>query len=170
MCNSETPVGNTDKKIQNLIKGNALKYLRFKDQFDQIPEKEVVQFRHDVEDAYYRIHHAITIEFVAYDPYDNLEEMTREIDTYRLMKISTLNSESLLLPDLLNLKFCAVHDYLHYLLQQPFDFRGEFNVYKAQKYMHTTKMGRQILYSEVVLQAAYCTYFGKFADKQKVVL
>jgi len=103
------------------------------------------------------------------DPYENLAEMTGEIRTNAVMLVGKLHNESQLLPGDLNLKFRAVHDYFHYLLQQEFDFKGELNVYKATKFLHKSDIGKRILYSEIVLQAAYCTYFGTFG-KQKVII
>jgi hypothetical protein len=86
------------------------------------------------------------------------------------MKISADFNDSRLLPGKLNLQFRAVHDYLHYVLQAPFTAEGEIQVYGLQKKLHCSAIGQQILFSEVVLQACYCEYFGKFAEFQKVVL
>lgn len=158
-------------KTSELIRREALKYERYKDQLDQIEWVEVETFRREVELAFERINHEFPdIQFVSGDPYKNLSELTTDIMDNGVMLISTDNNNSKLLWGNLNLKFRAVHDYLHYLLQQPFDFKGELNVYKAQKFMHSTDIGRRILYSEIVLQAAYATHFGYFPSKQKVII
>jgi hypothetical protein len=171
MCTNQ-PTGKISREIKNLMKGNAIKYMRYKDQFDTLAKEDIEQYRRDVENAYERINafQGATILFVEGQPYKNLEELTVDIFEWETMKISKDNNDSVLLPGDLNLKFRAVHDHLHYLLQQEFDFAGEYKVYQAQKNMHKSKIGKQILYSEVVLQAAYCEYFGRFADKQKIVL
>lgn len=161
--------------MKEMARTNAVKYQRYKDQFDQIDLKEIVQYRREVEDAFTRIQRydypgKPFILFVDYEPYENLEQLTADVLGNNIMKISSLNNSSLLLPGLFNLKFRAVHDYLHYFLQQPFGFAGEYKVYQAQKHMHKSRIGRQILFSEVVLQAAYCEYFGTFAPTQKIVL
>lgn len=168
MCTKNTTNKKVSNEIAGKIKGNAIKYMRFKDQLATIDPKEIEQYRSEIKEAYSRLW--VQIEFVEHDPYKNLEEMTRGIHQTNTLFISNLNNDSALLPGTLNLFFRAVHDHLHYLLQQPFDFEGEYKVYQAQKLMHKSKIAKQILYSEIVLQAAYCTYFGKFADKQKIVL
>ncbi len=156
-------------KTEQLIQREALKYERFKCQLTLIPLAEIEQFRSEVEQAYERLPKDLDISFVAREPYENLREMTLDIQFAGLMCVSNLHNTSELLPGDLNLKFRAVHDYFHYLLQQEFDFKGELNVYKATKFLHKSDIGKRILYSEIVLQAAYCTYFGTFG-KQKVII
>jgi hypothetical protein len=173
MCTQDKTSNNSES-----VKKNALIYLRYKDRFEDIDIKELTLFQQETEQAYKRLNLPIRgryteeqfIQMVNYNPYKNLEEMTKDVEDNNRILISTLNNDSQLLPGYLNLQFRAVHDYLHYLLQQPFDYTGEYKVYQAQKHVYKTKLRRQILYSEIVLQAAYCTYFGKFADKQKVIL
>lgn len=164
-------------KTQELIKQCALKYEIYKDQLETIDAGEIAQFRQEIEDAYERIFEltetfvrGLRVLFVTGQPYDNLEQMTNGIRSSGVLRISSDNNESRLLPENLNLKFRAVHDYLHYLFQQPFDFKGELNVYKAQKFFHKSEIGKRILYSEIVLQAAYATYFGGFPSQQKVII
>lgn len=169
-------------KDSDLIKRNALIYERYKCQLDMIDWKEIEQFRLEVEQAFDRINYFINpginggiygralVQYVDLDPYISLEQMTEDIKSNERILISTLNNDSVLLPGELNLKFRAVHDYFHYLLQQPFDFKGELNVYKATKYLHKSDIGKRLLYSEIVLQASYCTYFNGFSDKQKVII
>lgn len=158
-------------KIEKLIQKEALKYERYKDQLDSIPVEEVEQFRNEVTDAYQRLVFSLPAGFFwfeDFDPYENLEQMT--FDAIRgHMKISMLNNNSKLLPGTWNLQFRAIHDYFHYILQQPFDFKGEYNVYKATKFLHASRIGKRILYSEIVIQAAFCTYFGSFGP-QKVII
>jgi hypothetical protein len=162
------PKNNTMKNIEKLIVKCAYKYYRYKDQLPDISQSEIDLFRAEVEQAFNRI--PITVEFVPVDPYTNLAEMTADIEQSKRMQITSLHNESMLLPGVSNLHFRAVHDYLHYFLQQQFDFNGEYTVYKAQKALHSSKIGRKILKSEIVLQAAYCTHFGTFAAQQKIVL
>jgi len=161
-----------------LIQREANKYLRYKCVLDTIDPYEVGQFRMEIDQAYNRIPKDIPcfdgsidnfVVFVDYDPYKDLSEMTEDIQDNEVLKVSSLHNDSRLLPGDLNLKFRAVHDYFHYLLQQPFDFKGELNVYKATKFLHKSDIGKRILYSEIVLQAAYCEYFGSFG-KQKVII
>lgn len=153
-------------KIQHL----ANVYARFKCNFSELPQSEIDRFRNEVETAFNRISKLINISFVGTDPYKDLAELTNDIDANKQMLISFENNNNKLLPDQLNLKFRAVHDFLHYVLQAEFDFNGEYQVYKAQKYMHKTETGKKILFSEVVLQASYCTIFNKFPEVQKIVI
>lgn len=161
--------------IEQRVQRDALKYERYKDQLPLVSVAELGLFRLEVKQAYERIfliqsNLGIGVRFVSGNPYETLADMTKDITESAEMLVSTDFNDSLLLPGELNLQFRAIHDYLHYLYQQAFDFTGEFNVYKVQKMLHSTLYGRKILYSEIVLQAAYCTYFGKFADKQKVII
>jgi len=156
---------------KQLIQREANKYLRYKCVLDTIDPYEIGQFRMEVDQAFNRMFLPETIIplFVDYDPYPSLKELTHGVETTRILYVSSLHNDSRLLPGDLNLKFRAVHDYFHYLLQQPFDFKGELNVYKATKFLHKSDIGKRILYSEIVLQAAYCEYFGTFG-KQKVII
>lgn len=155
---------------KDLIQREANKYLRYKDMLPEIQLCEIVKFRKEVEEAYKRVEKSVIVAFVDYDPYKDLEEMTKDINDNGLMEVSALFNNSNLLEGELNLKFRATHDYFHYLLQQPFDFKGELNVYKATKFLHSSDIGKRMLYSEIVLQAAYCTYFGGFPKTQKVII
>lgn len=188
MCTSEPRKQKFSKEVEDQMRKNAIRYERYKDQLDNIPVAELNEFRYEVEFAFDRIqrkhmhtgacipganngiHERMFISFVDYDPYENLIQLTNDIHENDRLLISSLHNDSKLMPGDLNLKFRAVHDFLHYILQQPFDYLGEYKVFQAQKHIHKSKLRRQILYSEVVLQAAYCEYFGKFVDNQKIVL
>jgi hypothetical protein len=171
MCTKDESNSKLPNDVAAKMRTNAIKYERYKDRFDDIPIEELNEFRLEVELAFSRITSGgPVVAFVDYDPYKSLAELTVDIINRFEMKISSLNNDSKLLPGDLNLKFRAVHDFLHYFLQQPFNYLGEYKVYQAQKHIHKSQLRRQILYSEVVLQAAYCEYFGHFSDKQKIVL
>lgn len=177
MCTQEPNNQKLPADVAEKMRQNAIRYQRYKDQFDNIPIQELNEFRYEIERAYDRIpliknsvHLPKGILFVDYDPYETLVQLTNDITFEGRMLISSLHNDSKLLPGDLNLKFRAVHDFLHYFLQQPFGYYGEYKVYQAQKHIHKSLLRRRILYSEVVLQAAYCEYFGKFSDTQKIVL
>src|SRR5690606_4200336 len=40
------------KEIQNMIRGNAIKYERYKDKLDEIDIREIQEFRNEVEQAF----------------------------------------------------------------------------------------------------------------------
>jgi hypothetical protein len=155
---------------EQYIRKNAQIYERYKDNFDEIPDIDIREFRYEVNQAYFNINKAIDVQFVDGQPYASVEELTMDIRANKRMRISHDHNESRLLPGMHNLYFRAVHDYLHYILQAPFNAEGEIKVYKLQKKCHVSEISKQILFSEVVLQACYCEYFGKFAEFQKVVL
>jgi len=169
--------------IHDRIERDALKYERYKDQLNQVNPVEIDLFRSEVNAAFNRIFtgngvhtetgylpNSLTFETAKGNPYTSLNALSADIMNNSRLVVSSDNNNSQLLPNDLNLYFRATHDYLHYLYQKPFDFAGEYDVYKAQKLFHSNKIGRKILYSEIVLQAAYCTYFGKFSDAQKVII
>jgi len=155
---------------KDYIRHKALLYLKYKDNFEELTTKQINKFRKEVEEAFGKLPSNLWVEYESGQPYNNLEELTEDIKERQVMHISTDHNESVLLPDKLNLQFRAVHDYLHYTLQQPFTAVGEINVFKMQRKFHSTGISQQILFSEVVLQACYAEYFGKFPAKQKVVL
>jgi hypothetical protein len=155
-------------KNENYIRKNALIYSRYKDKFSSLTSLELEQFQNEVEQAFTKV--PVKVEFVAGQPYANHKELTQDIEGNKVMLISTDFNDSKLLPNNLNLKFRAVHDWLHYVLQTPFTTEGEIKVYKIQKKHHKVGLMQDILFSEVVLQACFCEYFGSFAPAQKLVL
>lgn len=151
---------------EDYIRKNAIIYQRYKDQFDQIEWVELNQFRLEITQAFETI--PCVVFYVDRQPYKDHHELTADIKAGRML-ISKDHNNSKLLPGELNLKFRAVHDYLHYVLQAPFTAVGEIKVYGTQKKLHCSPIGQKILFSEVVLQACYAEYFGTFG-KQKVIL
>lgn len=151
-----------------LIREDALRYQSGVDLFKQISKKEIQLFRKETEGAYNYVVND-KIEFVDYDPYTSCEDMIKKVNESGVLLISNLYNNSELLPGDLNLKFRAVHDTLHYRTKAPFTYEGETTIYEYQKYCYSTNLSRRILFSEVVLQAAYKEYFGNFGD-QKIVL
>lgn len=158
-------------KTSDYIRKNALIYERYKDNFDELGIDEIETFRAQIERAYKLIPHGdINVNRVTGQPYVNVLELTNDVKYNRCLQISEDNNNSRLLPGDLNLRFRAVHDYIHYLIQAPFTAEGEIAVYNLQKKLHSEGISQKILFSEVVLQACYVEYFGRFAPVQKVVL
>jgi len=150
------------------IRKNAIIYERYKDNFDNIRTEEILLFRQEIRAAYGKI--PVMVGWQSGQPYQNVSELTKDIKDTNRMYISTDHNESRLLPEQLNMEFRAVHDYLHYTLQAPFTAAGEIKVFHLQKKLHSSEIGRKILFSEVVLQACYQEHFGHFAPTQKVIL
>lgn len=157
-------------KTVDYIRKNAIIYERYKDQFDTLTEEQINVFREEVQEAFRKIPKSIQIEFCSCQPYETADQMFVDIRNNKQLRISSQNNDSKLLPGNLNLEFRAVHDYLHYVLQAPFGAIGEIAVFKLQLKHHESHVSKQILFSEVVLQACYFEHFGKFSDKQKVIL
>jgi len=153
---------------EQYIRKNALIYQRYKDNFDQLTYQDIEDFRSDICKAWLKI--PVNVQWVDRQPYQTHQELSEDIRTHKIMKISRDFNDSKLLPGDLNLMFRAIHDYLHYTLQAPFTATGEIKVFHLQKKFHPTEVGRKILFSEVVLQACYAEYFKEFSPTQKVIL
>jgi hypothetical protein len=68
-----------------------------------------------------------------------------------------------------NLRFRAVHDYHHFISEFDFSLMGEIKAFKHISSMVESVVAKQILFSEIVLQAAYTHQYGEF-PAQKIVL
>jgi hypothetical protein len=158
--------------IPDYIRKNALIYERYKGIDLSAHEETVKRFRFEVAKAFQTLNNILPngVEYCADQPYQNVDQLTSDIRKRGVMLISYENNDSELLPGELNLQFRAIHDYLHYVLQAPFTAAGEIEVYNLQSRLHYSPETKAFLFSEVVLQACYCEYFGKFADVQKVVV
>jgi hypothetical protein len=92
-----------------------------------------------------------------------------------ILPISDLNSNNTLLGHVGNFRFRAVHDYHHSLLGANFSFNSEYNTFKY--FVSLLELSAvefdiivKILFSEIVLQAAYFEHYRAFPLSQKVVL
>lgn len=103
------------------------------------------------------------------EPLDDFEEVKKHFKMTDVIKISKLNNNSDLLPGNLNLWFRAWHDFIHLECDFSFTFEGEYHVFLKQSIGLSDK-AKQILFSEIVLQASYALFYGTFAEIQKVVL
>ena len=146
-------------------------YERYKCQLNDINGEAIAAYIQDINTAYDKIlATGIKVEHVNIEM-NSFEAFREAVTNQNTMYISTLFAgDSPFLNTMQNMRFRAVHDYIHYMYNLPFTFDGEVKAYKIQKYFHTSEISRKILYSEVVLQAAYCEAFGKFADVQKVII
>lgn len=150
-----------------IIQDNAIIYQRYKDRFPELTREQLIQYRFEVAVAFNKI--PVRVQYIAGQPYQNVDQLTSDISRNNLMLISREFNDSKLLPGKLNLEFRAVHDYLHYTLQAPFTVAGEIEVYKLQAKFHND-FSKKLLYSEVILQACFAEYFGRFIETQKIVL
>lgn len=120
-----------------------------------------------VETEYSKIPFAI--KYVNYDPYNNFTEMLEGLLKDNYLKISMLNNESPIFDCETNLKFRAIHDYHHLICHAEFNFYGEYATFEYISALTDNDIIKQILFSEIVLQAAYALVYGEFGE-QKLVL
>jgi hypothetical protein len=111
----------------------------------------------------------IQLQYVKGQPYSDFEDAKHEVQNTNILRISTDHNDSIILDSSTNLKFRVVHDWHHLILNAPFTMAGEFRT--AQYFMSLTPTleVKQILFSEIALQAAYALEYGKFAPIQKLV-
>lgn len=96
-------------------------------------------------------------------------DMINTYNEHGVLKISALHNNSDIYTPLQNLKFRAIHDYVHLTKNYPCDYDGELKTYLYQS-QGLSDAAKKVLYSEIVLQASYYLYFGVFAEKQKIVI
>jgi hypothetical protein len=122
-----------------------------------------------IERMYKQMLSDIRVEFVAGQPYETAEEMSRKVKKSGVMYISTdFNAHPIFTP-LQNLQFRAVHDYIvHIAKDKSFTLKGEIGSYNAHAKL-VPPDALPALYTEVVGQAS--TYFttGEF-PKQKIAV
>ncbi len=107
------------------------------------------------------------VEWVDGVPYPNNEAMRVDLDATGVLKVSVANNDALLDPAV-NLAFRAVHDFDHYRFGLGFGFEGERRAARAIMSRCGDDLGRQLLFSEIVGQAAVATQTGRFAPQRFV--
>lgn len=112
---------------------------------------------------------------------ENIIFLDEEVDCDRFIKklneeqkliVSKLHNDSIIFDKNMNLMSRAVHDMMHWTQHFDCDFHGELELFKYQclKHGNMSDQAKQVMFSEIVLQAAYFTEFGAFAPRQKVIL
>lgn len=155
---------------EGLIRSLAVTYERYKDQFRNLTLEVIAELHDKVTEEFYAIKEQVTdIRFVPAELDDFELQVKPSYKSLGIINISSLNNNSELFPGNLNLWFRAWHDYIHLKYDYPFTFEGEYQTYLKQAEGLSYK-AKQVLFSEIVLQTAYCVYYGMFVEKQKVVL
>lgn len=120
-----------------------------------------------------RISGKIDIEFVDYDPYENVEQLKQDVHKNGIMKVSTINYQHDIFDPLTNAKFRAIHDYMSHVTAigsrgTQFTLFGEIQAYNVHLKTVPQK-SVPALFTEVVGQV--CAYYqlGHFAP-QKICL
>ena len=142
-------------------------YLRYKDQFNILPDNLIEKLHIMLMEQFELIADKILFTNESCDDYEENKEFYKKTG---MIKVNRLNNNSILFPGELNLYFRAWHDDIHYYYNLPFGFDGELQTFYHHVSLISDEQIKQILFSEIVLQTAYYEKFGKFPDKQKVIL
>lgn len=125
-----------------------------------------------------RMQSKVKIEFVEYDPYESAEQMDEEVARTGVLKIMSLyNQATAWSSPQVNLMLRGVHDFAAHLGANPggdrpvmrFTAKGELKAYNKHARLMGKSKGTGALFTEIVGQAAYFTFYGEFPD-QKVIL
>lgn len=150
---------------QQDVKKYAVAYMRGKDMLNNISAETIKELHEYVKREFDKI--------AGFTLFDNVEidckTMRERYNKDGILYISSLHNNSPLFPNELNLQFRAIHDYIHLTKNFGCDYEGEYLTFIEQS-KGLSKEAKQVLFSEIVLQACYCLYTGNFADVQKVVL
>ncbi len=148
------------------IRQHAELYWVIEDQYNKL-SSEVIKELHDYcENEILKIDSKYSWIPCKLNDFDLVKTVWKKHD---LLLISSLNNNSKLFPGNLNLMFRTIHDYIHLSNNLEFDYEGEFKVWEIQS-KDMSKEARQVLFSEIVLQACYYLYFDKFPTEQKIIL
>lgn len=109
------------------------------------------------------------IRFVDFQPYENHTQMIEAVQNGGPLLISSQFNDSVIFDSETNLKFRAVHDSHHIALNADFSIVGEYATFEEIARLTENTTIRQVLYSEIVLQAASAIVNGEF-KLQKLVL
>lgn len=150
-------------------KSHAITYLRGKDRFNQLTDEIKEQLIKENKEIFERINSILHIKLVDGQPYETAKDLINSVKKDKILLISRDFNNSKLLPNEENLRFRAVHDFFHIVTGAGFGYFGECIAYEAQKLQYSKNL-RPIVFSEVVLQAAFCEHFGSFPNTQKVVI
>lgn len=158
-----------DKEWQQ-IKNYAILYLRGKDVSKILDPKILREFHFYINDTRNEVSKDIIVVFKN----EELNDFEYIRENYfknkkPLLYISNLHNNSGILAKWENLSFRIIHDIIHLENNLGFDYKGELEAYLIQSKDQSFAI-KQILFSEIVLQACYKFYFGKYPDIQKVVL
>lgn len=150
---------------QQDVKKYAVAYMRGKDMLNNISAETITELHEYVRREYNKIQHLVYTEAKEID----CDLMREKWAVNGKLFISTLHNNSPLFPESLNIQFRAIHDYIHLTKNFGCDYEGEYLTFLEQS-KGLSNEAKQVLFSEIVLQACYCLYTGNFADVQKVVL
>ena len=128
-----------------------------------------------IERMFKRIQSRVKVEFVNYHPYENADELRKDVKETGVLRIATADSDHPIFTNEQNVKFRAIHDYMSHIQAigsrgTEFSLRGEIAAYNV--HLKTIpKAAIPALFTEVIGQV--CAYYylgGRFPDKQKIAI
>jgi hypothetical protein len=120
------------------------------------------------------------VKFVDGQPYDTAGQMATDMKKTGVMKVSKDFNQSEIFGELENLYFRAVHDYYGHLQAKGFEkdtskitkfnLEGELRAYNNHAKMLRGSELLKAIYTEVLGQACYFMYYGKFPDQKAILM
>lgn len=102
----------------------------------------------------------VKVEFVEYDPYETRDEMAKDVEDNKLLRISKLYNEHPIFTEEENLMLRTVHDYYtHIIANQDFGLRGELKAYNTHARL-APPAALPALFTEIVGQVCYAIVHG----------
>jgi hypothetical protein len=102
----------------------------------------------------------VKVEFVDYDPYETRDEMAKDVEENKLLRISKLFNVHPIYNEEENLMLRAVHDYYtHIIANQDFGLRGELKAYNTHAIL-APPAALPALFTEIVGQVCYAIVHG----------
>lgn len=102
----------------------------------------------------------VKVEFVDYDPYETRDEMAKDVEENKLLRISKLFNEHPIFTEEENLMLRTVHDYYtHIIANQDFGLRGELKAYNTHARL-APPAALPALFTEIVGQVCYAIVHG----------
>lgn len=144
-------------------------YLEAPDMTQYIRTDTLVELTSLIHREYAKLRETHDVVFVDTDPYPNFDALKAHHDRGSFFVFSG-GSESGLFDAETNLMFRAIHDHHHCIANADFSLSGETDTYYHIAALTHHAEAKQVLYSEIVLQAAAYYHLGRFPDIQKVVL
>lgn len=123
------------------------------------PCPDLHQFSRCIHQQFARL--PVVVEFVDHTPYRDMWSMQAEVRATRRLQITVAHSDSVFPPEV-NWQFRAVHDMDHLREAVPFHFLGECHAARMMCRRFSSPTLRQIVFSEIVAQAACVHVSGRF--------
>ena len=123
-----------------------------------------------INNMFKKIQSRVDVEFVDYDPYENDQDMRKQVAETGVLKIWEGGTQHPIFSHETNLKLRAVHDYMAHIQAigssgTGFDMKGEIQAYNTHlKTIPPSSAGA--LFTEVVGQASFFLTYGYFPEQK----